>query len=111
MIVNGSAGTFHEYYCASCHTVPGYQIWLEANETAGLHVIHTSKRKGPWEPFYISTNLVPYFDERIDWEGRCNKMVQVMTIIRHLRRFYLYTSICTILSLFRSFKVYNLVNI
>lgn len=78
MLANDSAVPFHKYTCASCHAVPGYEIWLEANQSGGLHVIHTSKRIGRWEPFYISTNDVPYFDERVDWEGRCDKMVQVM---------------------------------
>lgn len=37
------------------------------------------KRKGEfqrWEPFYIGTQGLPYYDERLTWEGKSNKMTQ-----------------------------------
>ena len=46
----------------------------------GLHVIHVGKRLKPheiWEPFYISNNEEPFFDERLSWEGMSDKMEQV----------------------------------
>ena len=40
----------------------------------------TGKRETPynrWEPIYIGTNEDPSYDERLTWEGRSDKMVQV----------------------------------
>ena len=40
----------------------------------------TGKREKPyhrWEPIYIGTNEEPTYDERLTWEGRSDKMVQV----------------------------------
>jgi hypothetical protein len=30
-----------------------------------------------WEPIFIGTNLDPFYDERLTWEGRRDKMTQV----------------------------------
>ena len=45
-----------------------------------LNVFHVAKRTPPyshWEPIYIGTNSDPYYDERLSWEGRSDKMTQV----------------------------------
>lgn len=47
---------------------------------AELGIFHTAKRTDDfvsWEPFYIGTNADPYFDERLSWEGKQDKMSQV----------------------------------
>lgn len=31
-----------------------------------------------WEPFYIGTHFDPLYDERLYWEGRRDKMTQVI---------------------------------
>ena len=39
-----------------------------------------TKRAGEvknWEPVYIGTDDEPIFDERLSWEGKLNKLVQV----------------------------------
>lgn len=42
-----------------------------------------------WEPIYIGTNADPYYDERLSWEGRSDKMTQVsrkLTLSTHCNR-------------------------
>ena len=38
------------------------------------------KREVPfhrWEPIYIGTKAEPFYDERLSWEGKQDKMAQV----------------------------------
>lgn len=69
---------FQIFFCDNCHRIPKRAQWISAMITSGLQVLHTSKRLGHWEPFYIGTNDEPYFDERLTWEGGDNKMIQVL---------------------------------
>ncbi|XP_030381169.1 beta-1,4-glucuronyltransferase 1-like [Scaptodrosophila lebanonensis] len=75
------AQIFHSLVCARCHRVPGQQKWLQNNPniTNELQVISVGLRMGPfrtWEPFYVSDNTEPLFDERVTWEGQSNKRIQ-----------------------------------
>ncbi|XP_075149572.1 beta-1,4-glucuronyltransferase 1-like [Haematobia irritans] len=70
---------FHSRICKNCHAVPKYKEWLEANSTDELEISAVAKRQGSfahWEPFYISNNKEPIFDERVTWEGQSNKRIQ-----------------------------------
>ena len=54
---------------------------MAANETDDLGVFHIGKRNGAyihWEPIYIGTHSDPHYDERLSWEGKSDKMTQVM---------------------------------
>jgi len=45
----------------------------------GVRVFHIGKRHKPyhhWEPIFIGTKDDPYYDERLSWEGRSDKMTQ-----------------------------------
>ena len=45
-----------------------------------MRVSDVVKRHKPfdnWEPIYIGTNDEPFYDERLSWEGRSDKMTQV----------------------------------
>lgn len=77
MLANETAIPFHKHVCPHCHTVPKGQEWIKAPVQPGLHVFHIAKRKGHWEPIFIGTNSDPYYDERLSWEGRSDKMTQV----------------------------------
>ncbi|XP_041448271.1 LOW QUALITY PROTEIN: beta-1,4-glucuronyltransferase 1 [Drosophila obscura] len=75
------AQTFHKRMCASCHTVPGQEEWLKRapSFTDELHVWSETLREQEfkhWEPFYVSDNKEPMFDERVTWEGQSNKRIQ-----------------------------------
>uniref|UniRef100_A0A1I8P9Q9 Beta-1,4-glucuronyltransferase 1 n=1 Tax=Stomoxys calcitrans TaxID=35570 RepID=A0A1I8P9Q9_STOCA len=79
MLKTKAAIPFHSFVCKSCHLVPDQDKWLAANKTDNLEVISVGKRYKKfvnWEPFYISDNKEPIFDERVTWEGQSNKRIQ-----------------------------------
>ncbi|GBP77927.1 hypothetical protein EVAR_26537_1 [Eumeta japonica] len=44
-----------------------------------MDVFHVGKRQGKyvhWEPIFIGTHRDPYYDERLSWEGKKDKMTQ-----------------------------------
>lgn len=44
-----------------------------------MEIFEIGKRVGEfyrWEPIYIGTNSEPFYDERLSWEGRRDKMSQ-----------------------------------
>ena len=44
-----------------------------------MRVFRVAKRYWPydhWEPIFIGTNAEPFYDERLTWEGRGDKMTQ-----------------------------------
>lgn len=90
MLKNNSAIPFHKYVCSYCHRVPQFEEWINENVTeTGLHVFHVGKRYKPyqhWEPIFIGTRYDPVYDERLSWEGRQDKMTQViMKQIKYFR--------------------------
>lgn len=71
---------FHKRICAACHTIPEYNKWLELEETKELNIFHVGKRQKDqkiWEPIFIGTHDDPYYEERLSWEGKRDKMTQV----------------------------------
>lgn len=78
------AHIFHLKLCATCHKVPGQQEWLNRVPSVKDHlqVFSVGRREQKfraWEPFYVSDNTEPLFDERVSWEGQSNKRIQVIT--------------------------------
>lgn len=56
----------------SCYNI----ILLVVSE---MRIFSTTKRQGKfkhWEPIYIGTQEEPYYDERLSWEGKSDKMTQ-----------------------------------
>lgn len=81
MLKSKKAEWFHKRICELCHKISNQSKWAELEEQNELIIFATIKRLGKlkkWEPFYIGTHLDPFFDERFTWEGRSDKMVQVM---------------------------------
>lgn len=79
MLKTKMAIPFHSYVCKNCHVVPEQDKWVEANVTHKLDVFSVGKRYNKfiyWEPFYVSDNKEPEFDERVTWEGQSNKRIQ-----------------------------------
>jgi len=83
----GDAVTFHKHYCEYCHMVPKYQQWKQLPENnVTMDVSSVAKRRPPyitynqWEPIYIGTNDDPFYDERLSWDGRADKMTQAYTM-------------------------------
>ncbi|XP_055907925.1 beta-1,4-glucuronyltransferase 1-like [Eupeodes corollae] len=76
---NKTAIPFHKKVCSSCHDIPNMANWMTANETEEMDVFVVGKRRLKqvyWEPFYVSDNTEPFFDERVTWEGQKNKRIQ-----------------------------------
>ncbi|XP_041673636.1 LOW QUALITY PROTEIN: beta-1,4-glucuronyltransferase 1 [Drosophila eugracilis] len=78
---NQQAQVFHLNLCRTCHMIPGQEEWLNRTSSAKdqLHVFSQTQRKKKfraWEPFYVSDNTEPLFDERVTWEGQSNKRIQ-----------------------------------
>ena len=70
---------FHKTVCPQCHKIPKALEWPQAEIKPGMNVFHVGKRMKPfqhWEPIYIGTNQEPWYDERLTWEGRSDKMAQ-----------------------------------
>ncbi|KAH8324781.1 hypothetical protein KR074_000902 [Drosophila pseudoananassae] len=72
---------FHEKLCGSCHKVPRQKEWLKEpySEEEQLKLFSSTLREKQfrfWEPFYVSDNTEPLFDERVTWEGQSNKRIQ-----------------------------------
>ncbi|XP_015839702.2 beta-1,4-glucuronyltransferase 1 [Tribolium castaneum] len=70
---------FHEKICPTCHNIPEFASWMKTRETPNLSVFHVGKRNGRffhWEPIFVGTNTDPWYDERLSWEGKKDKMTQ-----------------------------------
>lgn len=71
---------FHKNICSKCHRIPKALEWETMEETGGLSVFHIEKRIDEfkfWEPIFIGTNNDPLYDERLNWDGKKEKMPQV----------------------------------
>ena len=74
---------FHQAVCPTCHNIPRAKEWQQTEVKPGLDIFHVSKRVYPhhhWEPFFIGTNEEPWYDERLSWEGRADKMEQAFQL-------------------------------
>lgn len=80
MIKDKSAILFHKKVCSLCHRIPNETQWMNKAETEGIDAFVSAKRHDRyrvWEPFFVCTPDEPLWDERFNWEGQSNKMVQV----------------------------------
>lgn len=78
---HGSAVWFYYQICPTCHEIPQADDWIESgvDDEYEMKVFATTKRQGQfnhWEPIYIGTNDDPFYDERLSWEGKSDKMSQ-----------------------------------
>lgn len=79
MIENKTSIWMHSIACLRCPLIPNKEKWLLDINDKEMSVFQSVKRQGKqiyWEPFYIGTNDDPLFDERLDWEGKADKMSQ-----------------------------------
>ena len=82
-LIKGNRGNrFHQYTCVHCQLFPNFTNWLEAEEKETMSVLIKTKREGDLknaEPLFIGTQMEPEYDERLSWEGKHDKMVQVIS--------------------------------
>lgn len=76
------AGYFHRRECAHCQRFPGLVRWLRAADPGPrLRPFLSTRRHFPfhrWEPIYIGTDAEPLYSEALTWEGRQDKMTQML---------------------------------
>ena len=73
------ARPFYMELCWKCQKVTGYAAWEAHDDTSPLlrlSTLHRVQWRDPWEPFFISRNDVPLYDERFTQYG-FNRMSQV----------------------------------
>jgi len=64
-------------YKQSLLDVDIFQIFSDIGKMSVVHVAKRNKSFGIWEPIFIGTNADPFYDERLSWDGRRDKMTQV----------------------------------
>ncbi|KAE8740679.1 hypothetical protein FOCC_FOCC013827 [Frankliniella occidentalis] len=72
----GKVRPFYSQLCWKCHAHTDYETWLQQPEHEHLVPTYDVLWKDPWEPFYISLNSVPLYDERFKQYG-FNRISQV----------------------------------
>ncbi|RWS28215.1 beta-1:4-glucuronyltransferase 1-like protein [Leptotrombidium deliense] len=70
------ARPFYFELCWKCHKYTDYDAWQRERQTPKLTVLFEVLWRDPWEPFYISRNNVPFYDERFRQYG-FNRISQV----------------------------------
>ncbi|XP_046918930.2 beta-1,4-glucuronyltransferase 1 isoform X1 [Dermatophagoides farinae] len=72
---------FHRYVCDECQNFPDRNIWInDIPKNNTMNIFRVTKRthdRNQWEPLYIGTNDEPFYDERLTWEGKRDKMSQM----------------------------------
>ena len=85
LIERQEARPFYIEVCWKCQQPTGYAAWEESATSSlkdsprtqdQLSVLHTVRWRDPWEPFYISRQDVPLYDERFKQYG-FNRISQV----------------------------------
>lgn len=83
LVSSGVANWFRVNFCKLCHMIPEPVNWLSNVDEAEMKIVSKTKRNGKlrlWESIYIGTNAEPWWDERLDFEGKSNKMQQAYTM-------------------------------
>lgn len=67
--------------CPNCDILPDYLKWLNytSNNTEAMEIFDRQFRDEShkhWQPYYISNNREPFFDDRVSSLGRYNRRVQ-----------------------------------
>lgn len=67
---------FYFEMCWKCQKHTDYETWQREPQAPRLAVLFEVLWRDPWEPFYISRNSVPLYDERFRQYG-FNRISQV----------------------------------
>ncbi|XP_015514841.2 beta-1,4-glucuronyltransferase 1 [Neodiprion lecontei] len=77
----GVGGYFHRFVCAHCQKFPGLTRWMLRPDPGRVRPSVVTRREFPhhrWEPVYIGTREDPLYTEDMSWEGRQDKMAQML---------------------------------
>ncbi|XP_073821403.1 beta-1,4-glucuronyltransferase 1-like [Musca autumnalis] len=70
------AMAIHAPSCSYCHLMPQAEKWLNRSISEKMEVVAVVKRFTSlpfWEPFFVSDNRIPDYDERLMWQGKYDK--------------------------------------
>ncbi|KAG7305034.1 hypothetical protein JYU34_010481 [Plutella xylostella] len=74
---------FHQKICSHCQRFPGLQTWLNRPSPYGVEPMVIGRREYPyhrWEPLYFGTQREPWYNELLSWEGKQDKMTQMLEL-------------------------------
>ncbi|XP_022120964.1 beta-1,4-glucuronyltransferase 1-like [Pieris rapae] len=83
MVISNRAMYFHQKICSHCQRFPGLQTWLLRSPHNTLEPMLIARREYPyhrWEPLYFGTNKEPWYSEMLSWDGRQDKMTQMLEL-------------------------------
>ncbi|XP_059056879.1 uncharacterized protein LOC131850602 [Achroia grisella] len=83
MVAANRATYFHQKVCSHCQRFPGLQTWLTRATPNGIEPMLIARREYPyhrWEPLYFGTHKEPWYSEMLSWEGRQDKMTQMLEL-------------------------------
>lgn len=73
----------YRFLCSHCQRFPGLSRWLIRPDPGKVKPLIITKREYPhhrWEPVFIGTQNDPFYAEEMSWEGRQDKMSQVLRV-------------------------------
>lgn len=73
----------YRFLCSHCQRFPGLSRWLIRPDPGKVKPLIITKREYPhhrWEPVFIGTQNEPFYAEEMSWEGRQDKMSQVLRV-------------------------------
>ncbi|KAG6446914.1 hypothetical protein O3G_MSEX004671 [Manduca sexta] len=91
MVAANRAMYFHQKVCSHCQRFPGLQSWLLRPAPKVVEPMLIARREYPyhrWEPLYFGTHKEPWYSEVLSWEGRQDKMTQMLELC--LQKYKLY---------------------
>ncbi|XP_012278262.1 beta-1,4-glucuronyltransferase 1 [Orussus abietinus] len=77
----GTAVYFHRFVCPHCQRFPGLTKWMLRPDPGRVRPLLVTRREFPhhrWEPVFIGTKTDPLYTEELSWEGRQDKMAQML---------------------------------
>ncbi|KAL4703562.1 hypothetical protein ACJJTC_006121 [Scirpophaga incertulas] len=83
MVSSYRASYFHQKVCSHCQRFPGLQTWLARPSPTVVEPMLIARREYPyhrWEPLYFGTHKDPWYSEMLSWEGRQDKMTQMLEL-------------------------------
>ncbi|XP_068623223.1 beta-1,4-glucuronyltransferase 1-like [Battus philenor] len=83
LVAANRASYFHQKVCSHCQRFPGLQSWLLRPSPKVLEPMLIARREYPyhrWEPLYFGTQREPWYSETLSWEGRQDKMTQMLEL-------------------------------
>ena len=90
MIESTNARPFYIDLCWKCQKYTDYENWQKHSPSAKFDILFEVLWRDPWEPFYISSNSVPLYDERFRQYGfnRISQVIHPFVLITIICKFY-----------------------